>query len=68
MNRKKNEHVSLSPRRLQSQKPECLYKWIETMFPLKKCELIGRHVNLRKNWLTIGNEVIPDDECWIFEK
>ena len=65
-----NNHVIFAPRRLQSQKPEALYKIVEKVAnDSKKAELFGRSVNLRKDWTTFGIQVIPNEkECWIFLK
>lgn len=50
--------VIFSKRRGQSQKPEEIYDIIETLLPKGNyLELFGRRNNLRKNWVTIGDEL-----------
>lgn len=42
----------------QSQKPEEMYQVIEAMMPgAKKIELFGRNHNIRRGWLTLGNQL-----------
>ena len=53
------EHdVIFSERRGQSQKPNKIYELVETIMP-GGCylEIFGRRNNLRKGWVTIGNEL-----------
>ncbi len=50
--------VIFSKRRGQSQKPEEIYKYIETLIPNGfYLEIFGRRNNLRENWVTLGNEL-----------
>jgi mRNA (2'-O-methyladenosine-N6-)-methyltransferase len=50
--------VIFSKRRGQSQKPEEIYNIIETLIPKGNyLELFGRRNNLRRNWVTIGDEL-----------
>lgn len=48
--------VFQEPRRAHSQKPECVYEWIESAFPLAtKLEMYCREP--RGNWAVWGNEI-----------
>lgn len=50
--------VIFSRRRGQSQKPEEIYKFIEALIPNGfYLEIFGRRNNLRKDWITLGNEL-----------
>jgi len=50
--------VIFSRRRGQSQKPEEIYKFIEALIPDGfYLEIFGRRNNLRKDWITLGNEL-----------
>ena len=55
---KVNNDVIFAETRKKSQKPEQLYHIIERMFPgARKVELFGRNHNIRKGWLTLGNQL-----------
>lgn len=48
----------------QSQKPHQLYEIIEFLFPVdRKIELFGRNHNIRKGWLTVGNQLGKKFNC-----
>ena len=52
---KRVSSVFNEPRRKHSEKPECVYSWIENAFPTcKKLEMYCR--NKRDDWMTWGNE------------
>jgi N6-adenosine-specific RNA methylase IME4 len=53
---------------IQSQKPEEIYKIIETMIPgARKVELFAKNHNIRKGWLSLGNRLGPNFENdWSF--
>ena len=65
-----NDHIIWSERRIQSQKPNILYTFLELQFNeenINKIELFGRFLNLRSGWHTIGYQVLPSEQdCWIF--
>lgn len=48
--------VFSEPRKQHSEKPECVYKWIESTFPhLRKLEMYAR--TSRPGWIQHGNEI-----------
>jgi len=50
--------VIISQRRGQSQKPEELYEYIESLIPNGKyLEIFARRNNLRNNWVSMGLEL-----------
>ncbi|CAD8148423.1 unnamed protein product [Paramecium pentaurelia] len=50
--------IIFSERRGQSQKPEEIYQYVEQLVPNGYyLEIFGRRNNVRKNWVTIGNEL-----------
>jgi mRNA (2'-O-methyladenosine-N6-)-methyltransferase len=50
--------IIFAERRGQSQKPEELYEYIETLVPNGKyMEIFARRNNLRNYWVSIGNEL-----------
>ena len=53
------KNVIVSPRRKQSQKPEYIYEMLEqnTLGLSPFIEIFGRDNNIRRNWITIGNQV-----------
>lgn len=51
-------NVITAKRRIQSQKPSELYELVEQLVPDGAWgELFGRRNNLRRNWVTIGNQI-----------
>lgn len=51
--------------RQKSQKPEEIYEIIEKMMPgSKKIELFARNNNLRKGWLSLGNQLGENYQKW----
>jgi len=55
---KVSNDVIIAETRKKSQKPDQLYHIIERMFPgARKIELFGRNHNIRKTWLTLGNQL-----------
>ena len=67
---RKNGHCLISPRRMQSQKPEFMYEMLEDYFEKNSfVELFGRSNNLRKGWKTYGFQVLPNEkDFWIYLK
>jgi len=50
--------VIIAERRGQSQKPEELYEYVESLFPGGRfLEIFARSNNLRSHWVSVGNEV-----------
>ena len=51
--------------RKKSQKPDEMYDLIDLLMPKgKKIELFARNNNLRKGWLSLGNQLGENFERW----
>jgi len=62
-----NKWILPATRKFQSQKPWKVHELMEDSIKGLNVELFGRAVNLRNKWMTIGDQVTPDDdECWIY--
>lgn len=56
---KVNNDVIFAEVRERSRKPDQLYQIIERMLPgSRRIELFARNHNIRKGWLSLGNEVL----------